>query len=302
VGTKKQAREAIAQEAARCGMPFVRDRWLGGTLTNFETVRRSARRLQELERMKQTGVFGSLSKKEAMWREKDMKRLAKSLDGIKTMNDLPDALFIVDPVQEITAVTEARRIEIPIVSICDTDGDGVLDKDGHPFHFTLITNQGNKMRELTATILQSHFARVGIKMDIRVLEWSAFIHNYVDKRRFDALLLAWTLSRDPDQYVIWHSSQRGEGKYNFVGYVNPVADRLWEEARTTFDFNRRRDCYHRLHRLLAEDVPYLFLYTPDALPVVHRRIQGVEVAPAGIQWNFREWRVPAALQKYRGAR
>lgn len=123
VGTKKQAREAIAQEAARCAMPFVRDRWLGGTLTNFETVRKSARRLQELERMKQTGVFSSLSKKEAMWREKDMKRLAKSLDGIKSMDRLPDALFIVDPVQEITAVTEARRIEIPIVSICDTNCD-----------------------------------------------------------------------------------------------------------------------------------------------------------------------------------
>lgn len=123
VGTKKQAREAIAQEAARCNMPYVRDRWLGGTLTNFETVRKSARRLQELERMKQTGVFGSLSKKEAMWREKDMKRLGKSLDGIKSMDRLPDALFIVDPVQEITAVTEARRIEIPIVSICDTNCD-----------------------------------------------------------------------------------------------------------------------------------------------------------------------------------
>ncbi len=123
VGTKKQAREAIAQEAARCGMPFVRDRWLGGTLTNFETVRRSARRLQELERMKQTGVFTSLTKKETMHREKDIKRLGKSLDGIKSMDTLPHALFIVDPVQEITSVTEARRMEIPIVSICDTNCD-----------------------------------------------------------------------------------------------------------------------------------------------------------------------------------
>lgn len=123
VGTKKQAREAIAQEAARCEMPFVRDRWLGGTLTNFETVRKSAQRLQEQERMKQSGVFSSLSKKEALYREKDIKRLAKSLDGIKNMTRLPDALFVVDPVQELTAVTEARRMEIPIVSICDTNCD-----------------------------------------------------------------------------------------------------------------------------------------------------------------------------------
>src|SRR5262245_39308307 len=85
IGTKKQASEAIAQEAARCGMPYVRDRWLGGTLTNFETVRRSAKRLQELDRMKASGIFSSLSKKEAMRREKDIKRLGKSLDGIKNM-------------------------------------------------------------------------------------------------------------------------------------------------------------------------------------------------------------------------
>ncbi len=123
VGTKKQAREAIAQEAARCDMPFVRDRWLGGTLTNFETVRKSAQRLQEQERMKQSGVFNTLSKKEGLQREKEIKRLAKSLDGIKTMSRLPDVMFVVDPVQEITAITEARRMEIPIVSICDTNCD-----------------------------------------------------------------------------------------------------------------------------------------------------------------------------------
>jgi small subunit ribosomal protein S2 len=123
IGTKKQAREAVAQEAARCSMPFVRDRWLGGTLTNFETVRRSAKRLSELERMKASGVFSQLSKKEAMWREKDIKRLSKSLDGIKNMESLPDAVFVVDPVQEITAITEARRMEVPVVSICDTNCD-----------------------------------------------------------------------------------------------------------------------------------------------------------------------------------
>jgi small subunit ribosomal protein S2 len=123
VGTKKQAREAVAAEAARCGSPYVRDRWLGGTLTNFETVRRSAKRLQELDRMKQSGIFSILSKKEALRREKDMKRLAKSLDGIKNMEDIPGAVFIVDPVQEITAVMEARRMEVPIVAICDTNCD-----------------------------------------------------------------------------------------------------------------------------------------------------------------------------------
>jgi small subunit ribosomal protein S2 len=86
-------------------------------------VRRSAQRLQEQERMKLSGVFNTLSKKEALRREKEIKRLAKSLDGIKTMSRLPDVMFVVDPVQEITAITEARRMEIPIVSICDTNCD-----------------------------------------------------------------------------------------------------------------------------------------------------------------------------------
>lgn len=123
VGTKKQAREAVNQEAIRCAMPFVRDRWLGGTLTNFETVRRSAQRLQELERMKLSGIFSSLTKKEAMRREKDMKRLGKSLDGIKAMESLPHLVFVVDPMQEMTAVMEARRMDIPVVAICDTNCD-----------------------------------------------------------------------------------------------------------------------------------------------------------------------------------
>ncbi len=181
----------------------------------------------------------------------------------------------------------------------DIDGDGVLDKNGVPFSFTVITNQGNKMREQTALILQAHLKRVGVRVDIRVLEWSSFIHDFVDKGNFDALILGWNLGRDPDQYLIWHSSQQGEGRYNFVGYANPETDRLWEQGRREFDPARRQAVYQKIHRLLAEDRPYIFLYYPESLPVVHRRFQNVETAPAGIGWNFREWFVPQALQRYR---
>ncbi len=180
----------------------------------------------------------------------------------------------------------------------DSDGDGWLDKDGKPFEFTILTNQGNKLRELTAVILQSHFARVGVKAGVRVMEWSAFLNNHVDARNFDAIVLGWNLSRDPDQYAIWHSSQRGDRQYNFVGYVNKEADRLWEESRREFDFEKRRRLYHRLHALLAQDLPYIFLFYPESLPVVHKRFVGPEVAPAGLGWNFREWYAPKALQKY----
>lgn len=181
----------------------------------------------------------------------------------------------------------------------DTDGDGVLDRKGKPFSFTVFTNQGNKMRELTALILQAHLARVGIKVDVRVLEWSSFIHDFVDKGNFDTILLGWNLGRDPDQYLIWHSSQKGEGRYNFVGYSNSVADQLWEEGRRTFDQAKRQVLYRRLHRILAQDLPYIFLYYPESLPTVHKRFQDVIAAPAGLGWNFREWFVPKSLQRYR---
>jgi peptide/nickel transport system substrate-binding protein len=154
------------------------------------------------------------------------------------------------------------------------------------------------MRELSAVILQSHLAKIGIKVNVRILEWSSFIHDYVDRRKFDALILGWNLSRDPDQYVIWHSSSIREGGYNFVGYRNAEADRLWEEARREFDQEKRGALYRRLHRLIADDLPYVFLYYPESLPAVHRRIRGVELAPAGLGHNFREWYVPKDRQKY----
>lgn len=123
VGTKKQAQDAIVQEAGRCGAPFVAERWLGGTLTNFETIRKSSNRLRELQNMKDKGVFDLLSKKEKGMREKDMKRLMKSLQGIKDMKELPSCIFIIDPANEMTAIAEGRKIGIPIVAVCDTNSD-----------------------------------------------------------------------------------------------------------------------------------------------------------------------------------
>jgi small subunit ribosomal protein S2 len=123
VGTKKQAQEAISTEAQRCGAFFVSERWLGGTLTNFDTIKRSIGRLNELDRMKSDGLFRVMSKKEVSRLEKERLRLTKTLSGIKELGGLPSCLFIIDPVQENTAVMEARRMEIPIVAVCDTNCD-----------------------------------------------------------------------------------------------------------------------------------------------------------------------------------
>lgn len=123
VGTKKQAQDAIRTEALRCGAYFVSERWLGGTLTNFETIKKSIARMNELEKMKADGLFRVMSKKEVSRLEKERTRLVKTLDGFKAMEDLPGCLFVIDPVQENTAILEARRMEIPVVAVCDTNCD-----------------------------------------------------------------------------------------------------------------------------------------------------------------------------------
>ena len=123
VGTTKQSQEAILESATKCGMPYIKERWLGGTLTNFNTIQKSISRLKEIERMKSEKILDVLSKKEKSRLEKARLRLEKSLHGVKDMGELPAALFIIDPMAEITAVMEARKLEIPVVAVCDTNCD-----------------------------------------------------------------------------------------------------------------------------------------------------------------------------------
>lgn len=123
VGTKKQAQESVKEEAERCGMYFINERWLGGTMTNFQTIQKRVARLRELERMETEGVFEILPKKEVAGLRHEMEKLERFLGGIKDMKKLPDALFIVDPRKERIAVAEARRLNIPIVGIVDTNCD-----------------------------------------------------------------------------------------------------------------------------------------------------------------------------------
>jgi small subunit ribosomal protein S2 len=123
VGTKKQAHESIVEESERCGMFYVVNRWLGGTLTNFQTIRKSVGRLKELESMKNDGTLSRYTKKEALKMEKELVKLEKVLGGIKDMDELPGAVFIVDPKKENIAVREARKLGIPVIAIADTNCD-----------------------------------------------------------------------------------------------------------------------------------------------------------------------------------
>jgi small subunit ribosomal protein S2 len=123
IGTKKQAQETVFEEAGRCGMYYVNQRWLGGTLTNFATIRKSIARLKKLEEMKETGEFDRLPKKEALELDREREKLEKALVGIKAMDSLPSSVFIIDPRKEKIAVAEAQRLGIPIVAIVDTNCD-----------------------------------------------------------------------------------------------------------------------------------------------------------------------------------
>ena len=121
VGTKRQARDIVAEEAQRAGMPYVDHRWLGGMLTNFKTVKVSIKRLKDLETMGQDGTFEKMSKREALTLQREMDKLNRSLGGIKEMNALPDALFVIDVGYQKIAVTEAKKLNIPIVGVVDTN-------------------------------------------------------------------------------------------------------------------------------------------------------------------------------------
>lgn len=123
VGTKKQAADAVKEEAERCGMYYVNVRWLGGMLTNYKTIKRSIGRLASLEKMKEEGTFDLLPKKEVAKLTKEMDDLERNLGGIKNMPGLPDAVFIVDPRKEHNAVLEAKKLDIPVIAIVDTNCD-----------------------------------------------------------------------------------------------------------------------------------------------------------------------------------
>ncbi len=180
----------------------------------------------------------------------------------------------------------------------DTNGDGILDRNGQRFEFELLVNQGNEVRAKTAEIVQRRLAELGISVKIRVIEWAAFIKEFINKRRFDAVILGWTIPMDPDLHDVWHSSKTGPSELNFVSYRNAEVDDLLERGRGTFDRAERKRCYDRIQEILAEDQPYLFLYVPDALPIFNARVRGIDPAPVGIGHNVIKWYVPKEEQKY----
>ena len=180
----------------------------------------------------------------------------------------------------------------------DTDGDGILDKNGIPFKFKLVTNQGNKDREDIAIIVQKEWKEIGVEVDVQLIAWPAFINEFIDKKNFQAVILGWTLPLDPDCYDVWHSAASKEGGLNFISYKNEEIDRLIEEGRRTFDNKKRIEIYNKIHEIIAEDAPYTFLYFPYERIAISKRFKGIEPAPAGIGYNFIDWYVEPGERRY----
>lgn len=180
----------------------------------------------------------------------------------------------------------------------DTDGDGIVERDGRPFAFEIITNQ-NKEREKSAVLIQRRLRDVGIDVNIRAIEWASFISRFIKTGDFDVVVLGWGLGLDPDQYNIWHSSQQSPGQFNFIGYKNPAVDKLLEQGRLELNPDRRMKIYHEFARLLLEDSPVIYLSAGYGLTAIHQRVKGIDnpAPPAGIGHNSHEWYIPQPLRR-----
>lgn len=183
------------------------------------------------------------------------------------------------------------------------NASGWLEREGRPLRFTLITNSGNDLRKAVLAVAQNAWRRIGIDVRTDVLEWSVFIQERVDKADFDAVILGWYQPVEPDLFQIWHSSQTGRHQLNFIGFKNPEADRLIVRIRQEYDHAKQvADC-HRLHRLIAREQPYTFLYARRWTAILDRRIvmaypdragtlryRPIEPGPAGLfALEFTRW-------------
>ncbi|MCW5828401.1 MAG: peptide-binding protein [Deltaproteobacteria bacterium] len=180
----------------------------------------------------------------------------------------------------------------------DSDGDGILDRDGQRLEFTLLIVQGNPEGEQLATNFQDTLKRAGIRLNIAMLDWANLLKK-LDKRDFDAAMLGWALSVDPDPYQLWHSSQAGiEGSSNYPGFRNPRVDELIEMNRRELDRDRRIPILQEIQKIIYDEAPYLFLFSRRSTLAVSNRFRNIRFYTPRPCIDYREWFVPRQLQKY----
>ena len=159
----------------------------------------------------------------------------------------------------------------------------------HRFSFTVITNANNSLRVNATQIIQYQLQKVGIDMNIRVLEWQAFLNTVVMPKRFEAVVLGWGLSLMPDARSIWHSKSYKKGGFNFIGYSNKIVDRDIELAEKTTDFKKIEKLYKEIFKQIVKDIPYIFLYIPNNITAISKDIKNVSPSIIGITHNQNNW-------------
>lgn len=194
------------------------------------------------------------------------------------------------------------------------NAEGWLEKDGKIFEFNLITNSGNPVRKNILTIVQESWRKIGIKCNTQLFEWAVFLKDFVNALKYDALVLGWSMGIDPDLYQLWHSSQAGPRQLNFVGYKNPEADRLITRIRREYDREKQIEMAHALHRIIARDQPYTFLYVKKGTQVLDKKIVIVEreggeekrykkiypTKSGNIRYYFNKWKKLATIPQFAG--
>ena len=192
------------------------------------------------------------------------------------------------------------------------NAEGYLEKDGQVFEFNLITNAGNALRKSILTIVQNNWKKIGIKVNAQVFEWAVFLTDFVNVGKFDALILGWAMGNDPDLYQIWHSSQAGPQQLNFVGYKNPDADRLITNLRREYNREKQVGMARELHRIIAHDQPYTFLYVKKTTQLLDKKIVLVEKESDGSEkfariyptrdgntrYYFNKWRKLSSVPRF----
>ncbi len=250
-------------------------------------------------------LFKDVRVRRALTHAIDRKRIVKFLLydlGVIATGPFPPQMWYSNPeVKPLEYDPEKARELLREAGWRDTDGDGILDKDGRPFKFSLITNNGNKVRENVAVLVQRQLRELGIQVDVELYEWSVFIRDKINARNYEATVLGWSLGFDPDIYEIWHSSQIEKG-FNFTAYSNPEVDRLIEEGRTEFDREKRRKIYWKIHELINRDQPYIFLFVGEGTLALHRGefkikrsvngrtvVEDIEMTEVGLTYFLNFW-------------
>jgi len=165
-----------------------------------------------------------------------------------------------------------------------------FNKD-NPLTFTITTNSNNDIRVKAAEIIQQQLLKIGVKVKIRVMEWQAFLNTVVFPRNFDAVLLGWGLGLIPDAYSIWHSDGDKKGGFNFVGYHNKKVDKLIIKAESEINQEKFNKIYNEIFKLIVNDNPYIFLYIPNSITAVSKKVKGVEPSIIGLEHNFIYWKI-----------